>query len=459
MTVMGVLGAAATPAAALPQLAVPDLEKLGAGWVKFEKDDELRNSRLSYLQGKRIGLDGCDFPVDLYLPPGERAIEVRERAVQPSTCLAVVERGVPTEESIARDAEPAQAEFNQSDSIGPDTQFPPPSPASVGPDTDPCEGQLTDAAELANCANTLPWTGMFTAFAALEQACPHGWDNADGLSRCATEEFFEAMFTVFGRLEQLCPQGWDKVEGLSQCAPLAPWYAMFLAFGELERACPQGWDNADGLSQCATLEFWRALFTATGVVEAVPIVEVKEAEEAEASNAPNDAAEDANTTAGASVACASGMSAANTEACTADALAAATRRYRRSAGYLKSFWEDPPQFDVNSVRNSVDFRYGGGCVHNPIEFAANYGWMSQSGWERLGNDWSRGADCASAGSSSFVHFKNKVFCASIDTNVWYNRNTIYGYPNGAMRGKVHSEKRGGCVRLLSFDKKMVRTYP
>jgi hypothetical protein len=127
-----------------------------------------------------------------------------------------------------------------------------------------------------------------------------------------------------------------------------------------------------------------------------------------------------------------------------------------SIGYHKSYFEDPPGIDVNSVRNTVDWRWNGTTVSNGL-CSANYGWFT--GWSRVAhNFFCRYEDSQrKLRSSSFAHYRNGIFCLTIDAHTYYERNNAYGRRDGYLIGTVNWRKEGGCVGLLSFHHFLRRT--
>jgi hypothetical protein len=129
-----------------------------------------------------------------------------------------------------------------------------------------------------------------------------------------------------------------------------------------------------------------------------------------------------------------------------------------SAGYYKSYYEDPVGIDVNSVRNNVDWYWNGSYVYNGY-CSYHYGWYSTSGWGlKENNFFCRYEDSqARVRSSSYAHFKNGIFCAFIDTHTYYDRNNAIGRRDGYLIGRVNAYKSGGCTGLLSFHTQLRRT--
>lgn len=138
-------------------------------------------------------------------------------------------------------------------------------------------------------------------------------------------------------------------------------------------------------------------------------------------------------------------------------LSAITSSGTHSAGYMKSYYEDPAQIDVNSVNNATDWYWTGSCI-NTVYGSYHYGWYSRSGWELKESNWHNYYyGCTNSESSSYVHYRNGKFCASVDTHTYYNRNVVRGYYNGYLRGAVSAAKKGGCTGFLSFHYKLKRT--
>ena len=144
---------------------------------------------------------------------------------------------------------------------------------------------------------------------------------------------------------------------------------------------------------------------------------------------------------------------ASTLSGTAPATTALTTRH--SAGYMKSWFQDPVHITVNSVQNSTDWRWNGSCVVAPVYGSYHYTWFA--GWVKKDNNWQNYYTCTQSTSSSYVHFHDGAFCAFTDTEVYYNRNTVHGKYNGYLTGNVHWSKTGHCSGLLSFHYSLKRT--
>jgi hypothetical protein len=136
----------------------------------------------------------------------------------------------------------------------------------------------------------------------------------------------------------------------------------------------------------------------------------------------------------------------------------------RSAGYFKTWLEDPVGIDVNSVENAIEWSWDNpylteGSVAN---CDASYQWYTPSGWGLHENDLQCNVDSPTypqswVDSTSYVHYKNGIFCAFTDTDAYYDRNHAYGYGNGDLVGAVTATKTGTCSGLLSFNTQLERT--
>jgi hypothetical protein len=119
------------------------------------------------------------------------------------------------------------------------------------------------------------------------------------------------------------------------------------------------------------------------------------------------------------------------------------------AAYSQTWYEDPPGLDVTKVRNDTDWYSNGSCVTSASGSYA-YNWLSASGWSKQSSNWRNTSRCAQSESSSYAKFRNGVFCATIDTYNTYDRNNIWGKPNGSYTWSYHATKSGGCTALLSI---------
>lgn len=135
-----------------------------------------------------------------------------------------------------------------------------------------------------------------------------------------------------------------------------------------------------------------------------------------------------------------------------------------SAGYSRTYTEDPAQIDVTSVRNDIDW-YWDGTYLTPSATetcSAQFGFFAASGWGLHENDLQCNFDSPSypqrwIDSTSYAHFKNGVFCFFTDTNVYYDRNHAVGYGDGSLVGRWNVTKSGTCSGLLTVHNTTART--
>jgi hypothetical protein len=151
-----------------------------------------------------------------------------------------------------------------------------------------------------------------------------------------------------------------------------------------------------------------------------------------------------------------------TEDATALTTAASGVGLYRAHYYFRSWYEDPLGIDVTIVGNSIDWHYNGLDVYPPVKATYHFHEYKKSGWGLFEHD-SRGDWNLTRGTdSSYAHFANGSFpgCLGKETHVWFNRNNIFGYWNGAAEGKVHAKLRGlnaaGCIRALHFHYRLQR---
>ena len=136
----------------------------------------------------------------------------------------------------------------------------------------------------------------------------------------------------------------------------------------------------------------------------------------------------------------------------------------RSAGYFKSYLEDPAQIDVNSVRNDVAWYWNGSTLVSWLSCSYAYEWFWQSGWGLHENtfgcnllDWN-GSGFRLGESRSDVHFKNGVFCFPFpDTHVYYQPSWARGRYDGTLLGYYNMSWTGDCFGGLHAGYVIQRT--
>jgi hypothetical protein len=117
-----------------------------------------------------------------------------------------------------------------------------------------------------------------------------------------------------------------------------------------------------------------------------------------------------------------------------------------SAGYVDTHTSDRFAIWVNEVKDTVNWYWDGFCVDTDWG-SYYYWWLSNTGWQLEGNNWNNNYSCSAAQSSSYVHYYNYPVCGG--TDVYYNRNTIYGWNNGKLTDRVGWSLGGYCTALLT----------
>ncbi|RKS08529.1 hypothetical protein DFP74_4238 [Nocardiopsis sp. Huas11] len=142
-----------------------------------------------------------------------------------------------------------------------------------------------------------------------------------------------------------------------------------------------------------------------------------------------------------------------------EAEAEAARAATRSEGYLWSWYEDPPGIKVAEVANHTTWSWNGSGVLSSPGPVGNQGTrhFSTSGWSLESHNWNNVYNSSQTTSSTYAHFRNNLFCVTIDTHVYADRNTVHGQASGNLRGVWNWSKSGGCNSLLSFNHQLERT--
>ncbi len=124
----------------------------------------------------------------------------------------------------------------------------------------------------------------------------------------------------------------------------------------------------------------------------------------------------------------------------------------RSKAYLKTYYEDPAQIDLDTTRPDVTWDWDGTCTVGTSYHRTLWNPYEETGWYIRANDMAIYADCAVRTTSAFGHFVNGVFCLTVDTETFHDRSVVQGRANGSMYVSWNSYKRGGCNNLLSFNR-------
>jgi hypothetical protein len=112
---------------------------------------------------------------------------------------------------------------------------------------------------------------------------------------------------------------------------------------------------------------------------------------------------------------------------------------------------------VNWVKNTIDWWWDGSQV--AVGTCGDQLYWLNDGWSVVSSTLYCDYDPVAPQyvSHTYAHFKNPYFCASIDTDVYYDRNNAQGGGNGALSGYVYVHWTGGCSSLIGPTTYVVRT--
>lgn len=116
------------------------------------------------------------------------------------------------------------------------------------------------------------------------------------------------------------------------------------------------------------------------------------------------------------------------------------------SGSLKVNVEDPPQIDVTTTKSILTWSSSGTASQR-----SEWGWYSPSGWQRKEYDYWHYDGSTLAFTSTTAHYRNGIFCATIDTHTYHNVTLFTGYYNGAWEWTYEVDKSGGCTWLLHYE--------
>jgi hypothetical protein len=129
-----------------------------------------------------------------------------------------------------------------------------------------------------------------------------------------------------------------------------------------------------------------------------------------------------------------------------------TAAINRSKAYLKTYYEEPAQIDVDTTRPDVTWDWDGTCTVGTSYHHTIWDPFEKTGWYVRAYNQGIYGDCAVRTTSSFGHFVNGIFCLTVDTETFHDRSLVQGRANGSMYVSWNSYKRGGCNNLLSFNR-------
>lgn len=119
------------------------------------------------------------------------------------------------------------------------------------------------------------------------------------------------------------------------------------------------------------------------------------------------------------------------------------------SGSLKVNVEDPPQIDVTTTHSFLDWSTDGVYLYS--DHRAEWGWFTGSGWGRESGRFSYDNNGSWAYTDVAGHFRNGVFCLTIDTHTYHNKTYFEGWYDGYWYWEYEVDKSGGCTDLLHYE--------
>lgn len=116
------------------------------------------------------------------------------------------------------------------------------------------------------------------------------------------------------------------------------------------------------------------------------------------------------------------------------------------SGSLKVNVEDPPQIDVTTTKSDITWTSGGSASQT-----SHWGWYSPSGWGRESYDYNHYDGITLASVNTTAHYRNGVFCLTIDTHTYHNQTYFRGDFDGGWYWSYEVDKSGGCTGLLHYE--------
>lgn len=119
------------------------------------------------------------------------------------------------------------------------------------------------------------------------------------------------------------------------------------------------------------------------------------------------------------------------------------------SGWVQSWYEDPPGWDVTYTFVRTTWNYNGSCVTG-ASGAQEHRHMTQTGWQLYTYDWQNNYSCTKSSSNMFAAYYNDPFCpgGNNTTHNTYNRTRVEGKANGSTYWAWPASKHGGCHTLL-----------
>jgi hypothetical protein len=119
------------------------------------------------------------------------------------------------------------------------------------------------------------------------------------------------------------------------------------------------------------------------------------------------------------------------------------------SGSLKVNVEDPPQIDVTTTKSYLTWSTDDVYLYS--DHKAEWGWFTGSGWGRESYNWTHDNNGWYAYTDTTAHYRNGVFCLTIDTHTYHNQTYFEGWYDGYWYWSYQVDKSGGCTDLLHYE--------
>lgn len=130
--------------------------------------------------------------------------------------------------------------------------------------------------------------------------------------------------------------------------------------------------------------------------------------------------------------------------------------------FQRLWYEEPAQQSVGEITNVAQWTPDDTCASptgGQDEITTTVDHLEQTGWRQISHEWNVSDPaiaftCERVLSDARAHFKNMIFCITVDTDVFYDTNRVEGLPGtpGTARFTWSARKFGGCSALLAFKR-------
>lgn len=120
---------------------------------------------------------------------------------------------------------------------------------------------------------------------------------------------------------------------------------------------------------------------------------------------------------------------------------------------MTTTWYDPVNIKVNYVYDTINFNYDSNYVY-PNWAGFGHWWYTTTNWYNVGwntNIYTDGNPAQDYVAQTYDHMRNDWFLATT-TNVYYQPNTVKGFPRGVAVGTSNTWDDGLIAWMLHYEK-------